>query len=157
MTSPQYRSYTRSPEWRKKSVLFRKYTSGRCAVFPWLKASDSHHLTYVNLKSEIYIRDCIPVSRVVHNFIHYHPIGLHWWSDIYGRRRWMNALFRWTTLLVTIAMMIWTPIHFLLLSPLKKYGILPLWDLCGIKLPKHTPKLKLKHKGNSKQCLTTKK
>lgn len=63
-------------------------------MFPWLSANVSHHLTYENLESEKYIRDCIPLSNFAHGLIHTNPIGKFFWKDRLGRRRWMNAVLR---------------------------------------------------------------
>lgn len=132
MASNEYFSYINSPEWKGKSRFFRSLTNNRCSIFPWLKATDAHHLTYDNLRDEYYIKDCIPVSRFVHNIIHNNPIGKFFWDDIRGRRRIMNHTFRAIAVLVTIGAMVYT------------MGILPVLKVYRMAIPKATPKPKLK-------------
>jgi len=88
--SPQYSFYIRSPQWREKASNFRTMTGGRCVLLPWLSANDAHHLTYKNLESEKYLRDCVPLSRTAHNWVHKGFIGKWLWTDIKTRRRFMN-------------------------------------------------------------------
>lgn len=64
--SPQYRRYMRSPKWRKKSDFAKWLTRRRCVVFPWLRATNSHHLTYRNLEHELPVRDIVPLSELAH-------------------------------------------------------------------------------------------
>jgi hypothetical protein len=101
MASNKYNSYIRSSNWYGKSAQFKAATGGRCALFPWLTANVSHHLTYDNLESERYIRDCIPLSNFAHSLIHENPIGKFFWKDRLGRRRWMNAFLRLVAIGVT--------------------------------------------------------
>jgi len=88
--SPEYSFYIRSPQWREKSSNFRTMTGGRCVLLPWLSADDAHHLTYKNLENEKYLRDCVPLSRIAHNWVHKGFIGKWLWSDIKTRRPFMN-------------------------------------------------------------------
>lgn len=134
MASKEYYDYINSTIWKDKSARFRRYTAGRCGIFPWLKASDAHHLTYDNFRDECYIKDCIPVSRFVHDFIHKNPIGLYFWDDIRGRRRWMNHALRVIVTLVTIGATVSSPAYMFLIRPAYK---LYRW---------HYPKLKAKPK-----------
>lgn len=66
-----YLTYIHSDIWRKKSYEIRKLTGNRCVVFPWLLARHSHHLHYKNLGKELPIRDCVPVSKIAHWFLHW--------------------------------------------------------------------------------------
>jgi len=70
-------------------------------MFPWMEAQVSHHLTYTHLKSEKYIRDCIPLSRFAHGLIHETAIGKFFWKDRLGRRRVMNFVLRLMAIVVT--------------------------------------------------------
>ena len=102
MPSERYNTYIKSPLWYSRSASYKALTCGRCSILPILKANVSHHLTYNNLESEKYIRDCIPLSHFVHEFIHKNPIGAFFWKDRLGRRRWMNAVLRLIAIIVTI-------------------------------------------------------
>ena len=66
----QYLYYINSTEWKQKSRNIQKMTKNRCIVFPWLRSNHTHHLTYRNLKHEIAIRDCVPVSKFAHKILH---------------------------------------------------------------------------------------
>ena len=88
--SPEYSFYVRSPQWRKKASNFRTMTGGRCSLLPWLASTDAHHLTYKNLQNEIFLRDCVPLSRTAHAWVHNGFVGKWLWTDIKFRRRFMN-------------------------------------------------------------------
>ena len=80
--SPEYRNYIQSPEWRKKSNFYCKtLTGGRCVLFPWLRSSHGHHLTYRNLRNEWAIRDVVPLSPIAHKIIHWH---IFWKTPLRG-------------------------------------------------------------------------
>lgn len=69
--SPRYRNYINSPKWKKKSkFLCTIVTGGRCVLFPWLRSSQGHHLTYRNLENEWAIRDVVPLSPIAHKIVH---------------------------------------------------------------------------------------
>lgn len=110
MASKEYFEYINSRIWKDKSASFQSKTAGRCSLLPWLRANDSHHLTYDNFKNESFLRDCIPVSRFAHNLIHKSPIGSYFWNDIRWRRRWMNFFLRVIAIVVTIATAILIPV-----------------------------------------------
>lgn len=68
--SRTYKSYIRSADWyaRRRNIL--KVWRNRCALFPWLKADECHHLTYQNLQHERAWVDCIPLSKTAHWLVH---------------------------------------------------------------------------------------
>lgn len=68
--SAEYTGYIQSIEWRGKSNKFLASTGKRCALYPWKKATHSHHLHYKNLRNEWVIRDCVPLSPQAHKLIH---------------------------------------------------------------------------------------
>lgn len=80
MQSENYQSYIRSRDWYSKSANFQSRTGNRCALFPWLTATDAHHLTYKNLGNEMYVRDCVPLSRYAHNLIHNSMLSVLLWQ-----------------------------------------------------------------------------
>jgi hypothetical protein len=84
--SSAYLNYLRSPAWKKKSAWVRSLTkpwwlprsvSGRCCLFPWLRAKETHHLTYyfiLNLGWNWFgfEQPCwhlIPLSKPAHKFV----------------------------------------------------------------------------------------
>lgn len=111
MASPEYYEYINSKKWKNRSRLYQFITGGRCSIFPWLPANCSHHLTYNNLYSEVYLRDCIPLSNTVHKWIHFNPIGVFYWEDVRGRRCKMNALLRLIAGIVTLVAIACIPIR----------------------------------------------
>ena len=66
----KYIEYINSDKWHNKSKWFRNVMLNRCAVLPFLKSSDAHHMTYANLEYEIFLRDVVPLSRGVHSTVH---------------------------------------------------------------------------------------
>lgn len=100
--SNEYSAYIVSPEWRKKSNKFIAKTGRRCVILPWKIATHSHHLTYQNLQREWYIRDCIPLSKTAHNWVHNGFLGKWMWDDRKGRRRVMNFVLRLMAVVVTV-------------------------------------------------------
>jgi hypothetical protein len=100
--SPKYSFYIRSPQWRKKASHFRTMTGGRCVLLPWLASTDAHHLTYRHLESEKYLRDCVPLSRNAHDWVHKGFIGQWLWTDIKTRRPFMNFGIRVMAIGVTV-------------------------------------------------------
>lgn len=70
MSDFNYHAYIRSTPWYARRRKAFKLWKGRCALLPWLKAENYHHLTYDNLGSEWPIRDCIPLSRFAHRVVH---------------------------------------------------------------------------------------
>ena len=89
----EYQSYIHSREWQQKSRKMRGIMSDRCAVFPFLKSNNTHHMTYANLGREVLLRDCIPLNGFVHNGI-VHPIArlFHRRHDIHSVRFLLNWL-----------------------------------------------------------------
>ena len=69
--SPEYLNYINSSEWKDKSKKCQGLTRKHCILFPWLKSRHTHHLTYKNMKSEIPIRDTVPLSVTAHKIIHW--------------------------------------------------------------------------------------
>jgi hypothetical protein len=68
--SPEYNAFIHSDEWRKKSKFF-VFLTGRCALFPWKKATCSHHLHYKTpFGHESLIRDCVALSQIAHDIVH---------------------------------------------------------------------------------------
>ena len=90
----KYHTYITSPEWRRKTAIFRHLMRDRCAVLPLLKSNDAHHMTYANLEHEIFLRDCVPLSKVVHLSI-VHPVSrlFVYKHDIHFIRFFVNWLF----------------------------------------------------------------
>jgi len=70
--SPEYNSYIKSPTWRARSNRCIAAANKRCVLFPWLRATQSHHLTYANFQHEWLIRDIVPLSKSAHKIV-------HWW------------------------------------------------------------------------------
>ena len=68
--SAEYTSYIQSIEWRGKSNSFLAATGRRCVLYPWKRATHSHHLHYKNLRNEKIVRDCVPLSPQAHKLIH---------------------------------------------------------------------------------------
>jgi len=91
--SRAYKSYILSSDWyaRRRAVL--KIWRNRCALFPWLKADECHHLTYRNLTREIPWRDCLPLSKAAHRLVH-HPVIWQSRKPHSIRRRGFNLLWR---------------------------------------------------------------
>lgn len=90
----RYYTYIHSPEWRRKATVFRHLMRDRCAVLPLLKSNDAHHMTYANLEREIFLRDCVPLSKFIHLGI-VHPISrlFLYKHDIHFVRFFVNWLF----------------------------------------------------------------
>ena len=68
--SSEYTKYIQGQEWKKTSNFVIWLTGGYCVLHPWKKASHTHHMTYKNMKHELPIRDCVPLSKNAHAFIH---------------------------------------------------------------------------------------
>jgi len=88
-----YQAYIHSKDWQQKSRKFRSIMFDRCAVFPFLKSNQTHHMTYANLSRELLLRDCIPLSNFVHHGI-VHPVSrlFHRRHDIHAVRFFVNWL-----------------------------------------------------------------
>lgn len=103
-----YQAYIRSPKWRIKSRTAIKLWGGRCALFPFLKANHTHHLSYVNLTNEWYFFDIIPVNEWIHFKICHSRI---FWKKRkkHSKRRWIGAnLFRIIALTnIILRVLIW--------------------------------------------------
>ena len=69
--SPKYLNYIHSEEWREKSKRFRRATGDRCVLFPFLRSNHAHHLTYKNLESEQFVRDCVGLNAWSHDLVHF--------------------------------------------------------------------------------------
>lgn len=98
-TMNQYQYYINSPEWKQKSKRIQKMTKNRCVVFPWLRSNHTHHLTYRNLKHEIAIRDCVPVSRFAHKILH---IKIFWKSPLRKPINYILRLFMLMSMFVSL-------------------------------------------------------
>lgn len=107
--SNEYLTYIRSPQWYEKSAKTIEKTGKRCVMFPWLRATDTHHLTYKNLKSEIYIRDTVPLSRCAHDLIHDSALSLLIWQGP-GKKGTapLRVSFNYLLRLLAIALTLWT-------------------------------------------------
>jgi hypothetical protein len=46
------------------------YGSTSCCLFPWLGATNAHHLHYAHLRSERTVRDIVPLSKAGHRVAH---------------------------------------------------------------------------------------
>jgi len=68
--SAEYITYIQSVNWRKTSNNVIASTGKRCALRPWKKATHAHHLHYKNLRNELVVRDCVPLSPEAHKLIH---------------------------------------------------------------------------------------
>ena len=102
--SPLYKEYIKSSEWRAKTANYQRRSGGRCVLLPWLFSNSSHHLSYRNLGHEEYIRDCIPISNVAHQWIHFSSIGSWFWDKDKARlrRSLMNFVLRLMAIAVSI-------------------------------------------------------
>lgn len=69
--SNRYNAYIKSKKWRRKSDRYLSISN--CCLFPWLKATHAHHLSYDNLEKETFWFDVLPLSRFAHK-----PIIHHW-------------------------------------------------------------------------------
>ena len=84
--SREYIQYLNSPTWREKSRWVRSLTRpfwlpkksrGRCVLFPWLPAQQTHHLTYYFILNlgwnefgfEQPVWHLIPLSKVAHDLV----------------------------------------------------------------------------------------
>ena len=100
--SRSYRAYIRSADWYARRRFILKIWRNRCALFPWLKAGECHHLTYQHLEHETAWVDCIPLSKAAHGIIHVRiPLGRTVFEPFFPkrkprsiRRRWFNLLWR---------------------------------------------------------------
>lgn len=90
-----YHAYLASPEWHRKASKIQRIMFKRCAVLPFLKSSDTHHMTYRNLEHEMFLRDCVPLSKFIHRDI-VHPVSrlFHRKHDI----KWIRFCFNWLLL-----------------------------------------------------------
>jgi len=68
--SAEYRAYIASPAWRKRADRCFGLTHRRCALLPWLRAIEAHHLHYRNLRREWVLRDTVPLSALAHRIAH---------------------------------------------------------------------------------------
>ena len=84
--SREYINYLNSPTWRNKSRWVRSLTRpfwlpnksrGRCVLFPWFPAQQTHHLTYYFIFNlgwnqfgfEMPLWHLVPVSKVAHDIV----------------------------------------------------------------------------------------
>lgn len=69
--SKKYRKHVseRSPLWRAIGFITRFWTGERCVLFPWLKATQVHHLGYQRLGREIPLLDVVPLSAIAHHIV----------------------------------------------------------------------------------------
>lgn len=84
--SSRYKKYLKSSHWQRKSRWVRSLTRpwwqsskkpGRCVLFPWLKAEETHHMTYFfwlkfgwnSFGWELPIWHLVPLSKKAHNFV----------------------------------------------------------------------------------------
>ena len=98
-----------SDAWRRRSRFFRNVMLNRDCVFPFLKSQDAHHMTYRNLKHEIFLRDVVPLNKKFHLGV------LHPFMRLYHRKhdiRQLSFLVNW--LVLRPSCLFW----FLILTPL---------------------------------------
>ena len=84
--SREYTQYLKSPHWRDKSRWVRSLTRpfwlpknarGRCVLFPWLPAQQTHHLTYYFILNlgwnefgfEMPFLHLVPLSKFGHDLV----------------------------------------------------------------------------------------
>lgn len=67
--SEEYKLWINSIAWKEKSKAFRAATK-QCCLFPWKKATCSHHVYYGNMGREWLVRDCVPLSQKAHAIVH---------------------------------------------------------------------------------------
>lgn len=125
--SKEYIAYIRSTQWRKKSEWVRSLTRpfwlkstarGRCCLFLWLIAKETHHLTYrCKFGSELPVLDLIPLSKYAHKIVHF---PLFW---IYPFRFLINSYLRFSFLFLwTISRPFWAiPLWIALFYPTKNW------------------------------------
>ncbi len=119
--SNEYYEYLNSAEWHRKSRFFQGVMQNRDCVFPFLKTQDAHHMTYRNLKHEVFLRDVVPLNKTFHLKI-LHPFMRLWHRkhDLPFLRFWVNWLllrpscafwFVWLTAIALTAKIIgWKPV-----------------------------------------------
>lgn len=96
MHSSQYLERVSSYSWRKHAQRVLRLTRGRCALIPFLPASECHHLHYRNLGSETMVVDTVPLSVLGHAIVH---AGFFWKTPLHGL---VNLWLRLTTLLLAV-------------------------------------------------------
>ncbi len=96
----EYYSYMRSPKWRRKSQFCHRLTGHRCALLPWRRSEECHHLHYFNFKHEVPWVDIVPLSRLGHSIVHF---GLFWKSPL---RPVMGCLLRMSMFVMMVLLAI---------------------------------------------------
>lgn len=69
--STEYTRYINSDQWRALSRRCIASTGHRCCVYPDLRATQSHHVSYDNLGRETIGLDIFPVSEAGHRLLHH--------------------------------------------------------------------------------------
>ncbi|HEY9831500.1 MAG TPA: hypothetical protein V6D26_13030 [Stenomitos sp.] len=75
--SLKYQRYIKSKKWRMLSKKCCQSTGYRCCIYPNLRASQSHHVSYENLGHERIGIDIFPVSEDGHKLLHHQ----RFWHD----------------------------------------------------------------------------
>jgi hypothetical protein len=104
--SPEYREYILSEGWRKRSLLIRHCTLNRDALMPLLKANHADHLTYRNMESELFLRDCVPLNFATHWVVTQLRKILRWAIG----RNLANTIVAWVMRIICVA---WLPVIYL--------------------------------------------
>ena len=119
----------RSDQWRRKSRWVRSLTGHRCVLFPWLRARQTHHLTYFFLPGigwnswgfEFPCWHLVPLSETAHDF--FDSRGLLWqqpirfFANTYLR---LSFLFWWSLFNPLWSAPFWIGIYILWLWLLKR-------------------------------------
>jgi hypothetical protein len=101
--SDEYREYIQSEAWRNRAKLkILPCTGSRCGLIPLLRATQCDHLTYRNMGSEMFLRDCIPLNKYTHSVV---TVLRDIARCVCGRRRG-NQIVAWAMRLVCI---FWLP------------------------------------------------
>ena len=115
--SDPYVRYIRSSQWKRKSKWTRSLTRNRCCFFPFLRAEETHHLTYYFILNlgfnsfglEIPGWHLVPLNRFSHRLL---SVGIFWMQPI---RFVINFYLR---LMFIILVVVMRPLLLLLLTVL---------------------------------------
>lgn len=99
--SRTYTIHLESPVWQRKSRRCLQSTRYRCALLPWMRAINAHHLHYGNIEREWLIRDLVPLSWLGHRIAH---AWIFWKGPL---RPFMLWWLRLSTLTIAIAVRWW--------------------------------------------------
>ena len=75
----RYRAHLQSYAWQAHARSCLALTRRRCVLFPFMRASECHHLHYRNLGREVPVMDTVPLSWAAHQIIHF---PLFWFPPV---------------------------------------------------------------------------